>query len=95
MTCCDLSIDLKLPAQSIFGGYVEISSYLKKSKEKWLRPTEMNKCYQNCCDLLCKKNHSRDWEKLLEFEAEGKEFSKILRSLEQFTQTVKCQNNFW
>ena len=38
---------------------------------------------------------SMDWEKLLEFEAEGREFAKFLRSLEQFIQTVKGQNNFW
>ena len=35
-----------------------------------------------------------DREKLLKFEAEGQEFTKILRSLEQFIQTVKGQNNF-
>ena len=33
-------------------------------------------------------------EKLLKFEAEGREFAKILRSLEQFIQTVKGQNKF-
>ena len=48
---------------------------------------EMVFCYQNCSDLL--------WEKLLKFEAEGQEFTKSLRSLEQFIQTVKGQNNFW
>ena len=42
-----------------------------------------------------RKNCSSDREKLLKFEAEGWEFSKILRSLEQFIQTVKGQNNFW
>jgi hypothetical protein len=31
----------------------------------------------------------------LKFEAEGREFAKILRSLEQFFQTVKGQKNFW
>ena len=41
------------------------------------------------------KNCSSDWEKLLKFEAEGREFAKILRSLEQFIQTVKGQNNYW
>ena len=41
-------------------------------------------CYQNC---------SSDREKLLKFEAEGREFSKILRSLEQFIQTVNGQNS--
>ena len=41
-----------------------------------------------------RKNCSSDREKLLKFEAEGREFSKILRSLEQFIQTVKGQNIF-
>jgi hypothetical protein len=40
-----------------------------------------------------RKNCSSDWEKLLKFEAEGQEFAKFLRSLEQFI--VKGQNNFW
>ena len=35
------------------------------------------------------------WENLLKFEAEGRDFAKFLRSLEQFIQTVKGQNNFW
>ena len=42
-----------------------------------------------------RKKWSSDREKLLKFEAEGREFAKILRSLEQFIQTVKGQNNFW
>ena len=41
-----------------------------------------------------RKKNSSDREKLLRFEAEGREFAKILRSLEQFIQTVNCQNNF-
>ena len=36
-----------------------------------------------------------DREKLLKFEAEGREVAKILRSQEQFVQTVKGQNNLW
>ena len=36
-----------------------------------------------------RKNCSSDREKLLKFEAEGREFAKVLRSLEQFVQTVK------
>ena len=32
-------------------------------------------------------------EKLLKFKAKGREFSKILRSLEQLMQTVKGQTN--
>ena len=42
-----------------------------------------------------RKNCSSDREKLLKFEAEGREFAKFLRSLEQFIQTVKGQNSFW
>ena len=41
-----------------------------------------------------RKKCSSDREKLLKFEAEGREFAKILRSLEQFVQTVESQNNF-
>ena len=43
---------------------------------------------------IVRKNCSSDREKLLKFETEGWEFAKILRSLEQFIQTVKGQNNF-
>ena len=46
--------------------------------------TEMVFCFQNCTDLLSEKNCSSDQEKLLKFEAEGQEFAKFLRSLEQF-----------
>ena len=42
-----------------------------------------------------RRNFSIDREKLLKFEAEGREFAKILRSLEKFIQTVNGQNNFW
>ena len=42
-------------------------------------------CFHNCFELL--------GEKL--FLGEGREFVKVLRSLEQFIQTVKGQNNFW
>ena len=42
----------------------------------------------------CKKNCSSDREKLLKFEVEGREFAKILRSLEQLVQTMKGQYSF-
>ena len=45
--------------------------------------------------IFCYLNCSSDREKLLKFEAEGREFSKFLRSLAQFIQTKKGQNNFW
>ena len=42
-----------------------------------------------------RKKFSSDREKLLKFKAEGREFAKFLRSLEQSIQTVKVQNNLW
>ena len=42
-----------------------------------------------------RKNCSSDQEKLLKFEAEGREFTKFSRPREQFIQTVTGQNNFW
>ena len=42
-----------------------------------------------------RKNCSSNQENVLKFEAEGREFTKKFRSLEQFVQTVKGQNNFW
>ena len=42
----------------------------------------------------CEKKCFSDRENLLKFDAEGREFAKGLRSLEQFIQTVKCQNSF-
>ena len=42
----------------------------------------------------CEKTFS-SFLKLLKFEAGDREFSKSLRSLEQFVQTVKGRDNFW
>ena len=56
---------------------------------------EMVFCYRNCSYLLWEKNCTTDREKLLKFQAEGREFAKFLRSLEQFIQAVKAQNNYW
>ena len=42
-----------------------------------------------------RKNCSSDREFFLKLEAEGQEFAKIFRSLEQFIQTIKGQNSFW
>ena len=42
-----------------------------------------------------RKNCSSDREKLWKFEAEGLEFAKFLRSLEQFFQTLKDEYNIW
>ena len=39
-----------------------------------------------------RKNCSSDREKLLKFEAEGREFAKCLRSLEQFIQMFLISN---
>ena len=56
-------------------------------------PSEMVFCSKIV--LTYCENCSSDREKLLKFEAETREFSKILRSLEQFIQTVKGQTNIW
>ena len=42
-----------------------------------------------------RKKNSSDRDFFLKFGAEDREFAKSLRSLEQFIQTVKGQNNFW
>ena len=42
-----------------------------------------------------RKKCSSDRENRLKFKAEGQEFAKILRSLEQLIWTLKCQYNFW
>ena len=42
-----------------------------------------------------RKKNSSEREKLLKFEVEGREFEKILRSLEKFIQALKYQNNVW
>ena len=57
-------------------------------KGKWYFVTKIVLTY-------CEKKRSSDREKLLKFEAEGREFTKFLRSQEQFIQTVRGQNNFW
>jgi hypothetical protein len=51
---------------------------------KWYFVTKivLTYCEKNCSSI----------EKI--FKAEGRKFAKILRSLEQFVQTVKGQNNF-
>ena len=51
-----------------------------RNRKKWYFVTKIVSTY-------CEK-------KMLKFEAEGREFAKFLRSLEQFVQTVKVQNNF-
>ena len=60
------------------------------------RASKMVFCCQNYSYLpTVRKNCSSDRENILKFETEGREFGKFLRSLEQFIQTVKGQNNFW
>ena len=81
-----------------------ISNYGEKMHDSWLHDGKFFSLYtyQGIGILLPKlfwptvrKNCSTDREKPLKFEAEGRDFAKILRWLEQFIQTVKGQNNFW
>ena len=55
-----------------------------------LKQLQQNKWYF----VTVKKKWSSDREKFWKFEAEGREFGKILRSLEQFIQTVKVRAIF-
>ena len=41
-----------------------------------------------------RKNCSSDREKVLKFEAEGREFAKVLRSLEQFIKNSEKTEQF-
>ena len=61
---------------------------IKFVKGKWYFFTKIVLTY-------CGRNCSSDREKLLKFDAEGREFAKFLRSLEQLVRTVKGLNNFW
>ena len=42
-----------------------------------------------------RKKYAINWEKVLKFEAEGREFAIFLKLLEQLIRKVKGQNNFW
>ena len=88
-----MKISLKVEEQEIQLLLYKTFSHKVFGKPRWRRE-KMVLCYQNCSDLMLKNNYSSDWEKKLKFEAEGREFAKFLRSLEQFVQTVKGQNNF-
>ena len=68
---------------------------LSKENLTLMAKMKMVFCYKKLFWPIARKNCSSDREKILKFEAEGREFAKILRSLEQFVQTVKGQNNFW
>ena len=53
-------------------------------------------CLNKIVLTYCEKKKMFKWfRKILKFEAEGREFAKVLRSLEQFIQTVKGQKIFW
>ena len=56
---------------------------------------QFSKLYVKSVLVFCYQNCSSDRKKLLKFEAGDWEFAKVLRSLKQFIQTVRVQNNFW
>ena len=76
------------PSEGLFDRISKLANQLSTGGNAWYFVTKIVLTY-------CEKNCSSNQEKLLKFEAEGREFAKILRSLEQFIQTVKGQNNFW
>ena len=76
----------------------ELPSYVVRVKGSWEKIKQVEKNGILLPKLpwpTVRKKCCSDWEKLLKYEAEDREFAKILRSLEQFIQTVKGQNNFW
>ena len=62
--------------------------YVKNLYEQWYYVAKIVLTY-------CEKKYVlfSDQEKLLKFEAAGRDFAKFFRSLEQFIQTVTGQNN--
>ena len=80
----------------------------QNTKRRWKRRWQKFRTYEAVCSceqpkmVFCKlfwptvrKSCSSDREKHLKFEAEGRGFSKFLRLLKQFIQTVNGQNIFW
>ena len=73
----------------------------KMTNEEPYTPLSKQKVFRNGILLsklfwpTVRTNCSSDREKLLKFEAEGWEFAKILRLLQQFVGTMNGQNNFW
>ena len=62
--------------------YITLSPLLKRRGQKWYIVSKIALTY-------CEKNCSIDLEKVLKFEAEVRDFSNILRLLEQFIPTEK------
>ena len=85
---------LKKEKENLALNYEQEEECLTNDLSRKLNQVILVFCYQNCSDLLWEKNCSNDGEKLLKFEAEGREFAKFLRSLEQLIQKVIGQNNF-
>ena len=65
-----------------------LTSCTQHSIYKWYFVTKIVLTY-------CEKKISCDRENLLKFKAEGQEYAKVMRSLEQFIQTVKDQKKLW
>ena len=72
---------------------MEVNSVFQDFKAKF--PLNRNQLLKFTTVANVRKNCSFDRKKLLKFEAEGREFANILRSLEQFNQTAKGQKKFW
>ena len=93
-------ITMIFPIAKKYGKYVLIINYkfLDSSFSLWTPPKFNNNSKNgtllpNLLWPLVRQKCSSDGEKLLKFQAEGREFGKFLGSLEQFIQTVKGQNN--
>ena len=78
-----------------FACLTNLSNWLNKKKRERKKGKKRGPVYNGILFPKLVWSSVSDWEKILKFKAEGREFVKLLRSLEQFIQTVKVQNNFW
>ena len=76
----------------------KITKNCKNKPDIWMEKFQtchsMVFCFENCSDLFWEKK-SCDQKNFCKLEVRGREFENSLRSLEQYIQTVKGQNNFW
>ena len=85
--------NMKLLAESKFSQIIIELKFIEKKEKVKLKLKPINGILlPKLFWPTVRKNCYSDWEKLLKFKAEGREF---LRSLKQFIQTMKGQNNFW
>ena len=87
----------------VFKFTIKVAKWLIKSDQQSNNPAKNSPPLRNEYGILLpklfwptvRKNCSSDREKKLKFEAEGREIANILRSLEQFVQTVHSGRSYY